>query len=411
MKEERNMTDNTVTEAAVSEKAAVGSRDNASLLEAWIQDSPQMRSQEIEYLSSRGEHNPVVAREDGNVQQVFSIAGWTFLLVIDRTFPRETEGGGIPLKVCLVSPSLEELGNTLPRVKIPCVKKDASGVEYLAFEVFDREYEQYRNGQLDRLLSKTLLIHTRKWVEALQLEIRRRNGGRLETGRDRKGKYTADQGIRTPSFLFRKNGREVRNGYQESMAGYAKYTDGRASVTGNVSERCKKVVLSDRAYIQIYNESQARIQTETGGLLLGHFEDGVWYVVEASDPGINARFTTTYHEGDDVYENHVCSVISRTYKHPLVFLGMWHRHPGSLDHFSGTDDSTNYKYAQAAGNGCISAIINYDPEFRITFYHADQAGAGRVSYTRVDVEVGDEKFPNKSMLKIATVDDVNRRGQ
>jgi hypothetical protein len=144
-------------------------------------------------------------------------------------------------------------------------------------------------------------------------------------------------------------------------------------------------------------------------LLLGHFDDGVWYVIEASDPGINAKFYEAYHEGDDVYQNHVCGVISRTYKHPLVFLGMWHRHPGSLDSFSGTDDGTNYKYAESAGNGCISAIINYDPEFRITFYYAEQGDFQRIYYTKVDVEVGDDKIPNQEILKVAAIEDVMRR--
>lgn len=150
--------------------------------------------------------------------------------------------------------------------------------------------------------------------------------------------------------------------------------------------RCKKVVLSNRAYSQIYSETYSKIRTETGGLLLGHFENGVWYVVEASDPGINATFTTSYHEGDDVYENHICGVISRMYKHPLVFLGMWHRHPGSLDVFSGTDDQTNYKYAESAGNGCISALViyrdsctlvgtNIDGDFTLTYTSYNSASA------------------------------------
>ena len=218
-----------------------------------------------------------------------------------------------------------------------------------------------------------------------------------------------ESGFRMPSFFNLGRIRGSESEYFDRSEYSNKYVDGRRSVTGRVNPYCKKIVLSDRAYIQIFNESQSRIQTETGGLLLGHFDDGVWYVVEASDPGINAKFFNAYHEGDDVYENHVCCVISRTYKHPLVFLGMWHRHPGSYDSFSGTDDGTNYKYAGSAGNGCISAIINYDPDFRITFYYVQQGENHRVYYTKVDVEVGDDKIPNKEMLKIASIEDVMRR--
>lgn len=143
---------------------------------------------------------------------------------------------------------------------------------------------------------------------------------------------------------------------------------------------------------------------------MGHFENGVWYVVEASDPGINATFTTSYHEGDDAYENHICGVISRMYKYPLVFLGMWHRHPGSMDVFSGTDDQTNYKYAASAGNGCISALINIDPDFRITFYYAEQGSrVNSIYYTKVDVEVGDDKFENPEILKLASSNEILQR--
>ncbi len=370
-------------------------------IEKWIQKSPQARSREIEYLQNAGFQYPLQVTAAEDVQQAFMIDKWMFLMVIDKTFPKETETAEIPIRICLVAPNLSEFERMIPRRKIPCVEKDHAGIDTLQFPIFQQEYEKYLNGQLDKLLTETLLLHAREWV-----------GGMLQAIQKEKNKRTGwEFGIRMPSFLNRGQSRNTEEEYYSSNERRPKYVDGRQSVNGRVNPRCKKIVLSDRAYIQIFNESQSRIQTETGGLLLGHFDNGIWYVIEASDPGINAKFYNAYHEGDDVYENHVCGVISRTYKHPLVFLGMWHRHPGSLDSFSGTDDGTNYKYAGSAGNGCISAIINYDPAFRITFYYAEQGDYQRVYYTKVDVEVGDDKIPNKEMLKVASVEDVLRRRQ
>lgn len=214
--------------------------------------------------------------------------------------------------------------------------------------------------------------------------------------------------IRRPEFVKRAKKASGRKPHVQEVD-RPKYVDGRSSFGYEPHPACQKVVLSDRALIQIFNESQARLSTETGGLLLGHFDRGIWYVVEASDPGINARFDVAYHEGDQEYENHVCGVISRLYKHPLVFLGMWHRHPGSFDRFSSTDDRTNYSYAGAAGNGCISALINYDPTFRITFYYVTQEPLGRVSYTRVDLAVGDREIRNPEVMKLASLEEVQRR--
>ena len=51
-----------------------------------------------------------------------------------------------------------------------------------------------------------------------------------------------------------------------------------------VNKRCKKVVISDRAYASIVAESLSRDPLETGGILLGHYENGIWYVVESTDP-------------------------------------------------------------------------------------------------------------------------------
>ena len=319
--------------------------------------------------------------------------------MLDKSFPRETEQSEFPIKVYLVNPGLIEFKKlyNMEKGRIPCVRQDAAGAAYLYIEEAYEDLDRYVNNRHTRCMSETMILYTQKWVDALQRTI--------EQERRQRSKKRREFG----NSLWPSRSGSRYDDYYSGFLGRSKYVDGRASRTDNVNPRCQKVVLSNRALIQIFNESQSKIETETGGLLLGHFEHGIWYVVEASDPGINAVFRVAYHEGDDVYQNHVCDVISRTYKHPLVFLGMWHRHPGSLDSFSGTDDRTNYKYAASAGNGCISAIVNYDPDFRITFYYAEQDDNRSVKYTKVDIEVGDDKIPNKEIMMLADINDVTSR--
>lgn len=361
-----------------------------SPMEQWIQKSPNFRHGEVSFIKKSNFEHPCNITENGDLQQPFRVLGWTFLLVLDKSFPKKTEQGELPIKVYLVNPGLDEFQKlyNLDAKKIPCLQKDTLGMTYLRIGKVTNDFERYINNQHSRCMSKTMMLYTVEWTDDLQRKIEQE-----------KKQHRLDNPLRpnlsSPRYT------DYHFGFQDR----AKYVDGRASHSGHINPSCQKVVLSNRALIQIFNESQSRIRTETGGLLLGHFERGVWYVIEASDPGINAVFRVNYHEGDDVYQNHVCDVISRTYKHRLVFLGMWHRHPGSLDTFSGTDDGTNYKYAASAGNGCISAIINYDPNFRITFYYAEQGMNHNVRYTKVDVAVGDDKIPNKEMLMLA---DMNR---
>lgn len=187
------------------------------------------------------------------------------------------------------------------------------------------------------------------------------------------------------------------------------YLDGRQSLDHTPNEKCLKILMTNRAFAQIYNETRDKDPNETGGLLLGHYIDGIWYIIESSDPGYGGIFRHSYHESDEHYANHVCSILSRTYKHPLNFLGMWHRHPGPMDTFSGTDDVTNKKYAKSAGNGCISLLVNKDPHFRLTAYYVE-AMPNEIVYTKTDMEVGDNHITRHDVQEIASQRDIDKRG-
>lgn len=151
------------------------------------------------------------------------------------------------------------------------------------------------------------------------------------------------------------------------------------------------MVFSKRAMIALLVETREKITTETGGVFLGKYFKGVWYVVETIDPGPKAIFKTAYFEYDQDYINHLINKISRLYNHQLDLVGLWHRHPGSLDTFSMTDDGTNTKYAEMDVNGAISGLVNIDPEFRLTMYHVSLP----LHYDKIDWEVNDKLIPKE----------------
>lgn len=152
-----------------------------------------------------------------------------------------------------------------------------------------------------------------------------------------------------------------------------------------------QVVFTQRAFVSILAETAEKIQTETGGIFLGYRDADTWYIIEAIDPGPKSTFQVAYFEYDTKYVNHLVNKIARLYSKPLELIGLWHRHPGSFDQFSGTDDGTNLKYASLHKEGAISALVNIDPEFRLTVFHV----VSPLAYHRVHYNVGDELVPKQ----------------
>ena len=150
-----------------------------------------------------------------------------------------------------------------------------------------------------------------------------------------------------------------------------------------------QVVFSNRAYTSILSETIEKIRTETGGVFLGCYEGGVWYVIESIDPGPESIFQAAYFEYDKKYIEHLINKIARMYHAKLTLIGLWHRHPGSFDEFSSTDDGTNSDYAKLSPNGAVSVLVNIDPEFRLTPYHV----ASPLAYSKITYSVGDALIP------------------
>lgn len=158
-----------------------------------------------------------------------------------------------------------------------------------------------------------------------------------------------------------------------------------------------RVVFSNRAYASVLAETTEKIETETGGLFLGTIQDDIWYIIETIDPGPKSIFEVAYFEYDQKYTQHLINKLANLYDKKLSLIGLWHRHPGSFDQFSSTDDGTNAKYASMREEGAISALVNVDPTFRITMYQVERP----CRYRKIAYEIGDNFIPD-AFLKFKT---------
>lgn len=157
-----------------------------------------------------------------------------------------------------------------------------------------------------------------------------------------------------------------------------------------MSTHCNIIVFSNKAYNAIIDETFRKDPIETGGILLGHRLDcGAWLVMEVIPPGFSSIHQYAYFEPNADFVNYLMDSVSSKYNIPLELLGLWHRHPGSMDVFSGTDDATNLAYAKLHPYGAISGLVNVDPNFRLTMRHVSNP----LHYEIVDVEVGDDLIP------------------
>ena len=158
-----------------------------------------------------------------------------------------------------------------------------------------------------------------------------------------------------------------------------------------------QVVFSKRAFNAIVTEVIDKNPLETGGIFIGYLLDnGIWVVVETIPPGIETINQQAYFEYDANFINYLANVIAQQYKGNLFVLGLWHRHPGSMDTFSSIDDETNNKFAQESQYGAISALVNCDSKMRLTVYHVDK----QCNYTKMNWIVDDGYTIPENLLEL-----------
>ena len=135
------------------------------------------------------------------------------------------------------------------------------------------------------------------------------------------------------------------------------------------------VIFSQRAFNAIVTETISKHPIETGGILIGYvLDNGSWIVVENVSPGFKSIHKTAYFEYDAQFVTYLANTLANQYKGNIKVLGLWHRHPGSMDIFSNTDVATNIMFARNNPAGAISALVNCDPQLRLTMYHVDASG-------------------------------------
>ncbi|MCI7316211.1 MAG: Mov34/MPN/PAD-1 family protein [Bacteroidales bacterium] len=157
------------------------------------------------------------------------------------------------------------------------------------------------------------------------------------------------------------------------------------------------MVFTQRAFNSILTETIHKHPVETGGILIGYVLDsGARIVVENIPPGPQSTHQWGYFEYDVDFVNYLSNVVARQYVGNLQVLGLWHRHPGSMDTFSSTDDGTNRMFASEHPLGAISALVNCDPRARITMYHVAPNGA----YTPIEWFVDDGDLIPENYLKL-----------
>ena len=162
---------------------------------------------------------------------------------------------------------------------------------------------------------------------------------------------------------------------------------------------CIHCFLSNRAASAVYNEVYENGKEETGGVFIGYIYNRAWYITEVVDAGLRTVNTEVYFEWDKDYVNHLVAKLKKLYKIPVTILGFYHRHPGDMDFFSGTDERTIKDNIRLAKFGVLSALVNIDPKVRITFYHCHGNEIMKVKY-----DIGDEFFPPAYLSYASTAD-------
>lgn len=167
--------------------------------------------------------------------------------------------------------------------------------------------------------------------------------------------------------------------------------------------RCIHCFINDRAYASVITEVMTNGQNETGGVFLGYIVNRAWYIVESVDPGIDTVNQVAFFEWDTEYVNHQAERLSKIYHKPLTVVGFWHRHPGSMDYFSGQDETTIRTNLRELRAGLLSMLVNIDPKLRMTYYYCYGNEIMKIRY-----DVGDKYFPAE-LMKYADATELSRR--
>lgn len=329
--------------------------------------------------------------KDFRVHGILEVSGSQFEILMAYPYDYRQEAALNQIRVYPVKPSIDEIMNSIApedRMDIP-VRKDTEGMLYIDTIGFNEMLKEkmYKTFIYETKGGGDVLMIVREWLKTVIAKINRKTeAGKVDN---------AEAAIQSKETTRKNNKTDsVYNGYVRNRRG--KYID------YAINENCNGAVISDRAYKQILSQTlavcdgNAKNGVETGGVLVGHFVDGLWYVVESIDQGVKTVNQKAYFEFDKEYVDHQVEYLSKLYKYPLTIVGIWHRHPGSMDYFSDTDDRTIAENVDMSRKGILSMLVNIDPAYRNTFYYCGKDG----TYMKVPFVVGDEYFI-KDLLEYA----------
>lgn len=162
---------------------------------------------------------------------------------------------------------------------------------------------------------------------------------------------------------------------------------------------CIHCFMSDRVAATVYSEVLANGKNETGGVFIGYIINRIWYIVEAVDAGMRTVNSEVFFEWDKSYVNHQIKKLSPIYRIPLTVLGFWHRHPGDMNFFSGTDENTIQENLRNMRLGLLSMLVNTDPKLRMTIYYCYGDDIMKIRY-----DIGDDYFPDEYLCYASSAD-------
>lgn len=137
---------------------------------------------------------------------------------------------------------------------------------------------------------------------------------------------------------------------------------------------CTRVVLSPLAWTLMISQSYLNDPNETGGALLGYRDGTTVHVTVALPSGPRSQASPVMLKYNEEFQNYVFGVITELMGQKAGLLGLWHRHPGSFDRFSGVDAVAHEQFGKVL-NGVTSLLVNLDgPEGapRVTGYFVDK---------------------------------------
>ena len=135
---------------------------------------------------------------------------------------------------------------------------------------------------------------------------------------------------------------------------------------------CTGVVLSPLAWALMVSQSCVANPNETGGALLGYRDGTTVHVTVALPSGPRSQASPVMLKYNEEFQNYVFGVITELMGQKGGLLGLWHRHPGSLDRFSGVDAVAHEQFGKVLNGEVLSLLITLDGGApRVTGYFVD----------------------------------------